>query len=241
MSELLVLEHTAAAGVSAFTDVLDARTNVAPWRRLDVPAGDPLPDGLDDLAGVLVMGGTMSAVAPHEHTWMPPEIALLRAAVDAEVPVFGVCLGAQLLGQALGGEVAPRSTPRIGYVPLSRTEMGRDDEVAGGWPDGAAALFVHEDEVATLPDDALPLLTGSEGTPAWRLGSAYAVQFHPEVTGTQLTSWVTGGALDDFLRRSGTDGDALVEEARRRSTFTVPLGRALLGRWIDTQVRSRLR
>jgi hypothetical protein len=86
MTELLVLEHTPAAGASAFVEVLDARRSIAPWRRIDVPAGEPLPHHLDEVAGILVMGGIMSAVEPDEHDWMLPEIALLRRAVEAEVP-----------------------------------------------------------------------------------------------------------------------------------------------------------
>jgi GMP synthase (glutamine-hydrolysing) len=148
-----------------------------------------------------------------------------------------VCLGAQLLGQALGGEVVARDVPEIGYLPLTRTAAGRDDEVVGGWPDGTHVLFVHEDEVATTPPDAVELMTGSEGIPAWRVGSAHAVQFHPEVTGDQLAAWIEVGKMDWFLTLAGIDGPAFADEARRRQRFTVPLGRALLGRWLDAVVR----
>ena len=240
MTELLVLVHTPGAGPSAFVDVLDGRTTIAPWRAVDVPAGEPLPGGTDGLAGVLVMGGRMSAVDPQQHPWMAGELALLRAAVDDGVPVFGVCLGAQLLAQALGGEVVARETPMIGFHPLTRTPVGEGDEVTAGWPDGAPGLFVHEDEVTTLPPDAVALLTGTDGVSVWRDGSAHAVQFHPELTAEQLEAWVESGLVGDLFARAGVDGAALIEEARRRDRYTVAIGRALVGRWIDAVVRVRL-
>lgn len=240
MTELVVLEHTDGAGPAAFTEVLDSRSQLVPWRRLDVPGGDPLPDGVDGLAGLIVLGGTMSATEPAAHPWMADELRLLERAVAARIPVLGVCLGAQLLASALGGRVARRERPRVGYVPLERTSAGRQDPVARGWPDGTVALFVHEDEVRDLPAGAEPILRDDDGTPAWRLGSAHAVQFHPEVTGEQLAGWVESGALDHLLAEAGVAGDQLAAEGRRRGPFVVPVGRALLGRWLDGPVRQRL-
>jgi GMP synthase (glutamine-hydrolysing) len=240
MREVLVLEHTEAAGLSGFTEVLDARTTMAPWRHVHVPEGGPLPEDLDTLAGVIVMGGAMSAVDPAAYPWMTAELELLRRAVAEGVPVLGVCLGAQLLGSALGGEVFARATPEVGFLALHHLDQTRGDEVLGGWPDGAPALLIHEDQVATLPPDAMPLLTGSDGVPAWRVGDAWAVQFHPEVTPRQLRSWVDAGLLDHLLDRSGVDVDALLAEAERRGRFTVPQGRALVGRFLDGPIRRRV-
>lgn len=239
MREVLVLEHTRGAGLSAFTEVLDGRTNTAPWRRIHIPDGAPPPDDLDAVAGLIVMGGAMSAVDPLAHDWMPAELDLLRRAVEQEVPVLGVCLGAQLLGTALGGEVEALTTPEVGFPALRHTDEVGGDEVMAGWPDGAPALMIHEDEVATLPPGAVSLLSGDDGVPAWRLGSAWAVQFHPEVTPEQLTTWVEQGLLDGLLERSGVDVAELLAEATRRGRFTVPQGRALVGRFLDGPVRVR--
>lgn len=257
--EVLVLEHTAAAGVSAFASVLDGRARSLPWRRVDVPAGEPLPDHLDAVAGLLVMGGTMSAVDPSAHGWMGPELDLLRRAVDAEVPVLGVCLGAQLLGAALGGSVERRAVPRIAALPLRRTPDGRVHPVTAGWPDGGESTFVHEDHVAVAPPGATTLLevapavadlpgeadggTGdaaqAPSTDAWSLGSAVAVQFHPEVTAEQLLGWLDGGYLDELVARAGTDVEAFRDRVQRRDRVAVALGRALLGRFLDGPVRER--
>lgn len=240
MTELLVLQHDRLAGPSMFTSVLDQRTGLVPWRLVEVAGAGDLPDDLSGAAGLVVLGGTMSVTTPDTHDWITPELALLRAAVDEELPVFGVCLGAQLLAAALGGEVTRRQQPQVGYLPLRRTEEASGDLVFGGWQDGATMLFVHEDEVSTLPADAEPMLTGGDGMAAWRCGSARAVQFHPETDANQLDEWVADDALTPMLDAAGVDRDALTDEANRRSRFSVPIGRALLGRFIDGMIRPRL-
>jgi GMP synthase (glutamine-hydrolysing) len=246
--ELIVLEHDPAAGVAAFEPVLTSRTAATGWRRVDVPAGEPLPTELDQVAGLVVMGGRMSATDPTAHTWMPEELALLRRAVGAEVPVLGVCLGAQLLGAAHGGAVTRRALPRGAYLATARTPAAAGDPVLGGWPDGAATLFVHEDEVSRLPDEAVGMLTLADATDgagdgevvAWRLGSAWAVQFHPEVDGAALAGWTADPQLGVLLARAGVDAAVLAAEGRARERFALAHGRALVGRFLDGPVRARL-
>jgi len=240
MSGILVLQHTAVAGPSGFTEVLDSRTSIAPWHLVHVADESDVPTDLDDVAAVIVMGGTMPATAPEQVPWMTAELDLLRSAVDRQIPVFGVGLGAQLLGTALGGTVQRRAAPEIGYLPLTRTAEAAGDPVIGGWQDGAAPLFLHEDEVTSLPPGAVPLLGGSAATAAWRVGDAWAVQFHPEVDAQQLHGWLELDALAPLLDAAGVDGEALGEEASRRERSIVPIGRALVGRFIDAVVRPRV-
>jgi GMP synthase (glutamine-hydrolysing) len=238
VSELLVLQHHAETGPSAFVEVLDGRRSTVPWRLVDLGGGEPVPSSLEGVAGLLVMGGPMSVTCPEDHAWFGPERQLLRDAVAAEVPVLGVCLGAQLLGVSLGGEVAARRTPRATYAPLRRTAAGTGDAVTAGWPDGAPALLLHEDEVVRYPEGATPLLTdGDGGVVAWGVGSALAIQAHPEVDLAQLERWTQLDSLTGLFEASGIDETTLLEEAQRRERFTVPLGRAFLGRWLDGPIR----
>lgn len=236
--ELLVLEHTATASLGALEPVL-SEPGGGPWRLVHVPSGDALPTDTDQLAGLLVLGGVMSAVDPSRHPWMGRELELLSLSVADGVPVLGICLGAQLLATALGGAVTRRPQPEVGALPLVRTTAGRTDPLLAAWPDGTRGLFVHEDEVATLPPGATALLTGSAGIPAWRSGSAVAVQFHPEVDAAGLRAWATGPALEGVFARSEISVPSLVHTWERESPWSVAEGRGLLRRFLTGPVAAR--
>jgi GMP synthase (glutamine-hydrolysing) len=236
--ELLVLEHHDTTGPCRFRDVLDGRTSMVTWRSVDVPGGGELPTDLDEVAGIVVMGGPQSVT--EDHAWLAGELALLRAAVDAEVPVFAVCLGAQALAVATGGEVTTREVPEIAFVPQRLTDEAATDELAAGWPDGAATFIWHGDEVTLLPPDAVPLLQGEQQVTAWRIGSAFATQAHPEVDTERIAAWTELADLDDQLAAAGTDTEQLLEESRRRERFVLATGLSLFGRFVDGPVRRRV-
>jgi GMP synthase (glutamine-hydrolysing) len=236
--ELLVLEHDATTSVCRFREILDTRTTLVAWRTVDIVGGDPLPTDLAEVAGIVVMGGPQSVT--EDHPWLADEYALLRAAVDAEVPVFAVCLGAQALAVATGGEVTTREVPEIAFVPQRHADEAAGDELAAGWPDGAATFVWHGDEVTLLPPDAVPLLHGPEQVTAWRIGSAFATQAHPEVDTAQLERWVELDALDAQLAAAGTDPESLLADARRRERFVLATGLSLFGRFVDGPVRRRV-
>lgn len=232
--EVVVLQHAPQCDPAALAPVLDARAGRRSWRLLDVAGGDPYPD-LERARGVVVLGGPMGVPDADEYPWMGGELALLRDAVDRAIPVFGICLGAQLLGAALGGRVERRPVAEIAFVPLLRTEPGTEDTVFAGWPDGARALLFHEDEVVELPDGAVAMLTGSDGTPAWRTsdGLSYGVQFHPEVDAAHVAMWCESESSLAAMAGAGVDPAALVEATLRRERFTLAVGLSLLGRWLD--------
>lgn len=234
MTGIVVVQHHEVTGPAAFAPELDAVA--AGWRLVDVPSGGALP-AVGSIAGAVVLGGTMSAVDPAAHPWMPAELAWLRDAIAADVPVLGVCLGAQLLGSALGGTVTRRARPEVGFPPLARTAAGRDDPTLGGWTDGAPAVLIHEDEVTGLPPGARPLLSGSEGSPAWRAGSALAVQFHPEVDAEVLAGWAALDGLAGLLAAAGWSPERLVRAGAAHEAATLEAGRGLLRRWVAHEVR----
>lgn len=158
-------------------------------------AGDPLPD-LGEIDGLIVLGGTMSATDDDTAPWLPAVREHLRAAVAAELPTLGICLGAQLLAIALGGELkrdAPGG-PERGIVELRMRPGAETDPLLG---DVVSALgrevlapSSHQDTIAVLPDDAT-WLASSRQYPfqAFRVGSAWGLQFHPEASEETLIAW----------------------------------------------------
>ncbi len=232
--ELLVLQHHDRTGPDLLVPTLDGRANRRPWRRVHLDV-EGVPALSDRVRGVLVLGGPMGVHDTDAFPWLEDELALLRTAIDREVPVFGICLGAQLLATALGGEVTRRDVPEVGVFALDRTLGGTEDEIFAGWADGSPVLLHHQDQVTTLPTGAIAMLEGSDGTAAWRTGdgSGYAVQFHPETGPDLLAEWVASPDLRDLHERAGVDGEALVEEVRRRAAFLRAAGVSLVGRWLD--------
>lgn len=235
--ELLVLQHHDLTCPDQLTPVLDGRAGNRPWRLVRIDRdGVPALDAI--VRGVLVLGGPMGVQDRDAHAWIEPELDFLRRAVDAGVPVFGICLGAQLLATALGGGVTRRAAPEVGVFSLHRTLGGREDQVFAGWPDGGQVLLSHEDEASTLPDGAIALLQGSDGVPAWRTGDgcAYGVQFHPETGPDLLQRWLEDPGLSGMVAAAGVDPDALLADVRTRAAFLRSTGVALVARWLDTVV-----
>jgi GMP synthase (glutamine-hydrolysing) len=152
--------------------------------------GDPLPD-LASIDGVLALGGEQSVRDIDANTVMEAEAALLRDAVEAGVPVFGVCLGAQLLAHALGGRVHRLPRRMVRWEPIVPLPAAAGDPVAGSLPPGAQALHWNEDGFS-LPPGAVELFAQPDGggVEAFRYGDvAWGVQFHPEVDGEALEGW----------------------------------------------------
>lgn len=210
---VLVVQHEEDAGAGLVGERL-ARAGL----RLDVVRaweGEALPADLGGHAGLLVLGGSVNCEDDEAASWLPGVRALVREAVDGEVPLLGICLGGQIVAHALGGSVTPRPQgPELGAVPLRRLPAATDDPVLGGVPDGALAAQWHWDDVDRLPPGAVPLLTG-DSCPhqAFRVGSAcWAVQFHPEADGATVAEWAAEDG--ERLRASGTDPEALVAGVR---------------------------
>jgi hypothetical protein len=86
----------------------------------------------------------------------------------------------------------------------------------------------------------VPLLQGEQQVTAWRVGSAFATQAHPEVDTERIAAWTTLSDLDDQLAAAGTDPEQLLEESRRRERFVLATGLSLFGRFVDGPVRRRV-
>ena len=125
--------------------------------------------------GVIISGSQSSVY--HDEPWMAELAAWVRGAIEADLPVLGVCWGHQLLAQMLGGTVEDRGAYELGYVEVDQVE---DDPLFDGIPDPFVAFATHSDEVTALPDDVTVLARNEAGIQVFRKGRTYGVQFHPE-------------------------------------------------------------
>lgn len=233
--EMLVVQHGDITGPSALTPVLDARADQRPYRIVRVDQGDELPIDRSRLRGVLVLGGYMSVLDAPQLPWLAAEIEWLRETIGLGVPSFGICLGHQLIAQAMGGRVVQRPRPEIGFIPIDRTDVADDDEIWAGWPNGMPVLAMHDDEIAELPEGADVMATGTDGCTSFRLadGLTYGVQFHPETSAELFAEWARRPQNVRRFEAAGVEAEAMVLEAKQREPFLRAGGLALVGRWID--------
>ncbi len=172
--------------------------------RLD--RGDELPSP-GDLGGLVVMGGAMGVHDGHEFPWLATERRWIADAVSSEVPVLGVCLGAQQLAAALGATVTTGPSPEIGVGDVELTAKGRADPVLG--PEGTRLPVIHwHGDTFEIPAGAVRLATGDRyPNQAFRYGDrVYGLQFHVEVDDAMAQAWApelpAGITLDANDRRT---------------------------------------
>jgi GMP synthase-like glutamine amidotransferase len=198
----LILQHEEPTPPGHVTEWLEGHAAEMDVFRIDLdePKADP-----EDYALIVSLGSEFAAY-DDSHRFVTNEAELMRRAVDANVPILGLCFGGQMLARVLGGEVYRGSESEIGWLPV-RT---REPELvpAGPW-------FQWHFDVITAPPDATVLAETDLGTQAFVAGRSLGLQFHPEVTPEIMDEWVR--AYRHELDAEGIDPDALLEETNRRA------------------------
>jgi GMP synthase-like glutamine amidotransferase len=218
-----------------FEDVLLERG--AALHRVELDEGDPLPDRRD-FEAIVVMGGPMSANDDSVHPWLAEEKRLVAEAVRAGTPVWGVCLGVQLLAAALGARVYAGTTPEVGLLPVTITEHGRGDPVFAEAPSELVTLQWHGDTF-DLPPEAVRLASSpAYENQAFRFGRAYGVQFHLEVSAEMAREWADVPEYVSSLERTlGEDAaPAFLAAIEEHADEMRGMGRALFEAWLDRVV-----
>jgi GMP synthase-like glutamine amidotransferase len=232
----LALQHIACEPPAAYEDEL--RSRGLELERVELDQGDPLPD-LSAYAGTIVMGGPMGAYEDDAHPWLAAEKRALREAVEADHPVWGVCLGSQLLAAALGARVYLGAEPEVGLLEVQLTEAAGADPVFGAAPKRFPTLQWHGDTF-DLPEGATLLASSpAYANQAFSYRNAYALQFHLEVSPELATEWGDVPAYAASLEAIKGPGalQALIGEVTDNAGTTLPLARELFGRWLEQVVR----
>jgi GMP synthase (glutamine-hydrolysing) len=237
MSEtLLALQHITCEPPAAFEDELISRG--LELARVELDEGDALPDWRG-FAGVIVMGGPMGAYEEDAHPWLVEEKRAIRAAARAGHPVWGVCLGAQLLAGALGARVYRGPEAEVGLLPVELTPSAAADPVFRDAPPSFPTLQWHGDTF-DLPDGATLLASSpAYASQAFVYRRAYGLQFHLEVSPELAAEWGEVPAYAASLEAIRGPGalDRLVGEVTEHADATLPLARDLFGRWLEYVVR----
>lgn len=203
-------ERLAQLGYRLQTVLRDSRELSA-----DLPADDPP-------ALLLLLGSEWSVHDPVGPTALAAECALVLAARDADVPVLGLCYGAQVLAHAYGGRVRPGPRAEVGLV---RVDSDDPSLVAPGpW------MAFHTD-VLDVPPGATEIARNDCGAQAFVLPGALAVQFHPEVRPDVLAGWAE--RFPDLVEDGGTTPELLVTVARGREAESREAAYRLVDAFLD--------
>ena len=227
MRPLLAITHLPDRELGLARDVLDGEI---PVRELHVDDGER--PSLDDVSGVLVMGGAMGVPDAGEWPFLQWELGLLREALERGVPTLGICLGAQLLAAAAGGDVQRMERPFVAWPTLERHDEAAGDPLFDGLPERLIVLEWHLDRIVPPLRAAVLAQTDGPGCSVFRAGErAWGSQIHLEITPEMLAGWLAYEDARDEVRAAGGAPERLRDEAAERLADQRRAGQAVFERF----------
>jgi GMP synthase-like glutamine amidotransferase len=225
----LAIVHERDAGPGVFAEAIAPVAELETWLPGEQPQAPADPLGYD---AVISFGGSMHPDQEDGHPWLPGERALLEELLARGVPLLGICLGAHLLSEAAGAETHRLERPEIGWFPVSVSPAGEANPLFAPLAPGFEAFQWHSYEFS-LPRGATALAHSETCLQAWRLGNAWAVQFHAEVSAADARAWIEDWESDEDAVRTGLDPKRLRAETDARIGPFNQLGRELCRRWLE--------
>ncbi len=233
----MIIQHAECEPPGTIGDVISERGLVPQIVRTDL--GENVPLSADNMDGLIIMGGSMAVYEQDQFPFLSHEIALIKSAVQQGIPILGICLGGQLVSEALGGKVYKGEKQEIGWHPIYITADAADDPLLRQLETFKAPAsqnfcgFSWHGDYFTLPERAVRLAYSDACEfHAIRFGSnVYALQWHPEISGGTIDIW-----LDEFetdFNATGLDVHALLDDTVRLAGFQRRAAKQIGNRWVD--------
>lgn len=220
---VLAIVHEEDAGPGVFAEAI--RAHGAELHSWMIPRDGPPTLDPRDYDAVMTFGGAMNPDEDATHPWLAEEKALLADLLDREVPLLGVCLGAELLAEAAGATPRRMEESEIGWYEVETAF--KSDPVVGGLPAEFDALEWHSYETR-VPPGGVALAQSQRCLQAFRVGDrAWGIQFHAEVTLADFESWLATSA------DSPPNADTFRADTHERIARWNELGRDLCRRFLE--------
>ena len=163
-------------------------------RTIELDQEEKIPSNLNQFDGMFCMGGPMDTWMEKDYPWLIEEKNKIKEfVVDLEKPYLGFCLGCQLLGEVLGGNVVKSTPPEIGILDISMSKNYSSDHLFGEFDSSIKALQWHSYEVRDFEMNNDVTILGSSPTTKYQIfkykNHAYGIQFHIEIKDNTVSQW----------------------------------------------------
>lgn len=195
---VLVVMHVESEGPGVFGELLRATGAKVQVARLHL--GEALP-AVEQLDAVFSMGGPMNVYEEERYPFLRDETRFLQAAAERDLPVLGICLGAQMIAKAAGAPVAKNPVEEVGWSTVDLTDEGLADPLFRGLP-GVLPVFQWHGDTFAIPEGGTLLASGTDcHNQAFRFRRSYGLQFHLEADRTLLAQWFAGTTAESGILR----------------------------------------
>ncbi len=237
MKPVAIFRHSPTEGPGYFAIFLEQHG--IPWTLIAIDDGDLVPTDAAAYSGLCFMGGPMSVNDPLP--WIAPVCALIRDAVDKQIPVIGHCLGGQLMSKALQGLVTRNPVKEIGWGHAFAETDPEAKRWLGEFAGQNVTIFQWHGETFSLPAGARRLMGNAYcANQMFALGPHLGMQCHVEMTPEVIATWCDQWAEEAAAvtdQPSVQTPEAMISEIAQRLPAMRQLADQLYGTWILNLVR----
>ena len=203
---IIILQHIAIETPGYILDLM--KKDNFNLTTIELDEGEKIPSDIGQFDGMFCMGGPMDTWMEEEYPWLIEEKNKIKEfVVDLQKPYLGFCLGCQLLGEVVGGNVVKSTPPEIGILDINMSDAYFNDHLFGKFDSTIKALQWHSYEVQNLESNNDVTLLASSPTTKYQIfkykNHAYGIQFHIEIKGNTVSDWACipeyETALEDSL------------------------------------------
>ena len=190
--EVIVLQHIKIEDPGYIKDLmLNDGVNLT---TIELDEGEKIPNDLSKFDAMFCMGGPMDTYMEDQYPWLIEEREKIKEfVVSLKKPYLGFCLGCQLLGEAVGGQVVKSNPSEIGMMEINFSDKKNDDSLFSSFPNKIKSLQWHSYEVNNLESNKDVVILASSPITKYQIfkyqNHAYGIQFHIEIKDTTVNEW----------------------------------------------------